>query len=230
MPIHSFTSLSMFEKCPQQYYQMRVRKAYPYKPGPEEQWGNHVHNALEAAGNALVGGRPAQLPPDLAAYQWIIDGVVAVLPGDRFFEHNFNFNKSWRSVGHKDWNHKYWNGKGDVIAISADRKQGVYIDYKTGSDRYPDLGQLELMAVFMKGDFPTLEHIRAGLLYTQTGKTVTRDYTLHQLPALRTVWETKALEVELALQSNTWPMKKSALCPYCAHTTCPYWSPPKAKG
>lgn len=227
--IHSYSSLSMFEKCPQQYYQVRVLKAYPYQPSAEAQWGDYAHNQLEAAGNALVQGQRPQLTPDLSAYQWIVDKLLPSLPGDRLFEFEFNFNRGWQNVAARDWNNKFWTGKGDVIAITPDRKAGIYIDYKTGRDDYPDVKQLELMSVFMKTSFPTLEHVRAGLLFLQTGKAVTRDYTLHQIPALKTMWEQRAMEVELAKSSNSWPMKKSALCPYCPHKTCPNWTPPKSK-
>lgn len=227
--IHSYSSLSMYEKCPQQYYQVRILKAYPYQPSPEAQWGDYVHNQLEAAGKLVIQGQRPQLTPDLQAYQWIVDNLIPSLPGDVLFEFEFNYNRSWQNVHAKDWNNKFWTGKGDVIAITPDRKTGVYIDYKTGNDRNPDVGQLELMAVFMKTSFPTLEQVKAGLLFTQTGKPITKDYTLHQLPALKSIWEQKAMEVELAKASNTWPMKPSALCPWCPHKTCPNWKPQKAK-
>lgn len=230
--IHSYTALSMFDKCPQQYYQVRVAKTYPYQPSAAAQWGDYVHQHLERVGRARtdVPPQPAELPADLQGYAWVTDQLVPSLPGTKLFEYEFNFSKNWRACGAKEWGVKYWTGKGDVVAISEDRQTGVYLDHKTGNDRYPDTDQLELMAVFMKTEFATLEHIRAGLLFVQTGKAVTRDYTAHQLPALRSKWEAKALEVELAKSSDTWPMKPGPLCPWCPHQSCPNWTPPKAKG
>ena len=229
--LHSYSSLSTFEQCPQKYYQTRVLRAYPYVPSEEAKWGDRAHKALEQAGNALVSGNLAGsiLPPEFAAYQWVINNVVAALPGTKLFEFEFSFTARWLHCGARDWSIKTWTGKGDVIGLSHDRKQGVYLDYKTGNDRYPDVDQLELMTVFMKTAFPTLEYVRAGLLFLQSGKPVTRDYTEHQFPLLRTTWEAKARDVELAQASNTWPMKKSSLCPYCPHKTCPNWTPPKPK-
>ncbi len=229
--IHAYSALSMFDKCPQQFYQVRVLKAYPYQPSPEAQWGDYVHQELEKAGRARTWDPAAtvNLPPDLAPYQWIVDNLIPSLPGTKMFEVEFNFNKSWHNVGGRDWSVKYWTGKGDVVAISEDRTTGVYVDFKTGGDRYPDTNQLELMAVMMKANYPTLETVDAALLFTQTAKVEKRTYTLHQLPALRSKWGAKALEVELAKQSNTWPMKKSPLCSWCPHKSCPNWSPPKER-
>jgi len=221
--IHSYTSLSMFDKCPQQYYQVRVLKAYPYVQTPEAAFGDHVHKVLEVAGKAATGTPPQRvpLPPDMVGLQWIVDDLLPSLPGTKLFEFEFNFAQNWRTCDARDWNNKYWTGKGDVVAISDDRRYGVYVDWKTGKDTRPDADQLELMAVFMRKAFPTLEGVRAGLLFTQTGKPVTRDYTVHQIPALQSKWEARALEVELAKKSNTWPTKPSALCPWCPHKTCP---------
>lgn len=229
--IHSYSSLSMFEKCPQQFFQVRVLKAYPYQPSPEAQYGDYVHQHLERVGKARTSTPPgaADLPQDLAHLAWITDTLVPSLPGTKMFEFEFNFGRGWHSCGARDWSVKYWTGKGDVVAISEDRKAGVYLDHKTGSDKYPDTDQLELMAVMMKAAFPTLEFIKGGLLFTKTAKTVTRDYTLHQLPALRSKWEAKALDVELAKTSNDWPMKPGPLCPWCPHKSCPNWREPPVK-
>jgi hypothetical protein len=229
--IHSYSSLSMYDKCPQQFYQVRVLKAFPYKPGPEAQWGDYVHNELEKAGKlaTLTPPRPAQLPPDLAPFQWVVDKLIPMLPGTKMFEVDFNFNRTWHNVGARDWSAKFWTGKGDLVAVSEDRLTGIYIDYKTGNDRYPDTDQLELMGVMMKANYPTLQTVHGHLVFVQTGKVESRTYTEHQLPALRSKWEAKAMDVELAKQSDTWPMKKSPLCPWCPHTTCENWTPPKKK-
>lgn len=229
--IHSYSSLSMFDKCPHQYQQVRVLKRYPYQPGPAAQWGDYVHQELEKAGRlvTLKPPQPAQLPADLAPFQWVVDKLIPMLPGTVMFEVDFNFNKTWHNVGARDWNNKFWTGKGDVVAVSEDRTSGVYVDWKGGNDRFPDADQLELMAVMMKANYPTLQTVHAYLVFLQTGKVEKRTYTEHQLPALRTKWEAKAMEVELAKSSDTWPKKKSPLCPYCPHTVCENWTAPKSK-
>src|SRR5690606_12787129 len=43
----SYSALSAFETCPRQFYEMRIKKAWPDPPGEAQQFGTLVHQYLE---------------------------------------------------------------------------------------------------------------------------------------------------------------------------------------
>lgn len=206
------------------FHAKRVLKLYPFVQSPEAAFGDRAHVALAAA---LTEGTP--LPAEFASYQWVVDRVFPALPVVRMAEVGFNFTAQWRSVGARDWQGKAWMGAADVLALTDDRGSAVVVDHKTGKSRYPDLDQLELMALFTMLDNPSVDYVRGVLLFLQDGHTAVRDFTRAQVAVLRSKWDARALAVEAAAAENVWPRKKSALCPWCPHKPCPNWTPPPEK-
>jgi RecB family exonuclease len=241
---HSFSSLKMLEQCPRQYKVVRIDKLYPYKETPETAFGNRVHDALDKNINA---GHP--LPADLANYQWVVDSLIPALLPWRMGEVEYSFKGDGGPAGHRDWANKYWSGKADVFAVdqpiskywrnavtgeqaTGDEPrptQAQIIDWKTGKSGYPDPEQLELMAMFAFWADPSLQVINGYLVFLQDAKVVRATFTKQQLPGLEVKWKAKAAAEEQRRVSDDWPAVKSHLCPWCPHTACENWTPPKPK-
>lgn len=223
---HSFSSIKLFKQCPTQYKVVRIDKLYPYVQTPEAEFGDRAHAALEANINKGV-----PLPAEFAAYQWILDMIVPALLPVRVAEIDYSYDKQWQPVAPRNWKGKEWSGKADVMAYdnATAPTRAQCIDWKTGKSGYPDPDQLELMALFEFTRSPTVQVVDGYLFFTQDAKVVRSTFTRQSMGYLRTKWEQEVLEIENALATGNWPMKPSALCPWCPHKSCPNWTPPKPK-
>lgn len=216
MAVHSYTALKQFQNCPRQYHEVRVLKLHPYVQSAEAEFGDRAHKALELAGR---DGIP--LPPEFAAYQWVIDDIVKQLPGELHFEYEFSLSSMGNPVPVRDWNRKYWMGKADVLAI--DGTHAICIDYKTGKSKYPDPEQLDLMALFTFNTFPEVERVSGMLLFLQDGVTETTSHTRADLLALSNKFHSITRDIAFANESGQWKENKTPLCGWCPCTTCPNW-------
>ena len=219
---HSYTSLRQFQQCPRQYHEVRVLKRFPYVQSPEAVFGEEAHKALELAG---THGTP--LPEKFAPYQWAVDGIMAQLSPDAQYEYDFSFSATGSPVAPNAWAQKFWSGKADVFAVSADT--AIVVDWKTGKSGYPDKAQLELMAYFAFMAKPEVNTVHGVLVFLQDAKLVTHSYYRKDITAIHTKWWDVVREIKLCEDSGAWEEKPSALCPWCPVTECSNWSPPKPK-
>lgn len=220
--VHSYTSLSQFQKCERQYHEVRVLKRFPYVSSPEAEFGDRAHKALEAAARDGV-----PLPPEFAAYQWVLDDFVARLPGQLHYEYEFSLSSMGNPVPPRDWNRKYWMGKADVMAI--DGEHAIVADYKTGKSKYPDTEQLDLMAMCTFNTFPQVTKVSGVLLFLQDAVTSMTVHTRGDLLKLSNKFHSVTKDIELAQASGVWKEKPSALCPWCPVTECSNWKPKPEK-
>jgi len=96
------------------------------------------------------------------------------------------------------------------------------IDYKTGSNKYPDPKQLQLMALMAFAHFPQLEHIKAGLLFVAHEHFVTSDYERSKIDSY---WEDFTWNLERlhnSFETDTWQANPTPLCGWCPVNTCEY--------
>lgn len=219
---HSYTSLKQFDNCPRQYHEVRVLKKYPFVKTAESEFGDRAHKALE-----LCGRDGIPLPDEFKNYQWVIDDIVRRLPGTVTYEHEFSLSASGSVVPHRAWNQKYWTGKADVLAINGDH--AIVIDWKTGSSRYPDPDQLEMMGMFTLMQFPQINRVSGMLLFLQDGTAETAEVSRSTFSVISGKFYTSAKNIEFAQDSGKWPMNKTGLCPYCPVTDCPNWKPKPEK-
>jgi hypothetical protein len=86
------------------------------------------------------------------------------------------------------------------------------VDYKTGSDRYPDLEQLKLMALMTFVHFPKVNKVKGALLFILKNNLVSEDYERSQIPALWDSFTPKVKRLELSYEKNEWPTNPTPLC------------------
>jgi hypothetical protein len=141
------------------------------------------------------------------------------MEGDKYPEHRMalTYDKVPCTFGAKD----YWvRGIADLLVVNDD--QGFIVDYKTGSNKYPDPKQLQLMALMAFAHFPQLEHIKAGLLFVAHEHFVTSDY---ERPKIDSYWEDFTWNLERlhnSFETDTWQANPTPLCGWCPVNTCEY--------
>ena len=152
----SFSSLKQYVNCPRQYHEVKVLKRFETKPTHQMLYGTDVHEALEKY--AKDG---TDLPHNYKRFATLVDPLLEI-DGEKFPEYKMALTVD--KVPCDFYSKDYWvRGIVDLLIISGDT--AFIVDYKTGSDKYPDMKQLKLMALMTFAHFPEVKTVRAGLLF-----------------------------------------------------------------
>jgi len=209
----SYSGLKDYSNCPKQYHEVKVLKRFAKKPTQQMLYGTQVHTALE---NYVKDGTP--LAKNYERYKKQLD-PLREMSGIKYPEHRMaiTYDKEPCTFGAKD----YWaRGIADLLVIDED--QGFIVDYKTGSNKYPDPKQLQLMALMAFAHFPELQHIKAGLLFVAHEHFVTSEYTREKIDEY---WQDFYWELErmrLSYENGSWQANPTPLCGWCPVHTCEY--------
>lgn len=99
--------------------------------------------------------------------------------------------------------------------------------HNTGSAKYPDTDQLELMALMIFRHYPEVDHVKAALLFIVHDVVVTAKYHRKEAKQKWMLWLKKIEVMEDAARMNIYQESPSGLCPWCPVTDCPHWKPKK---
>ena len=209
----SFSSLKQYINCPNQYYEVKVLKKYETKPTHQMLYGLEVHSALE---NYAKDGK--ELPHNYKRFAAMVDPLLEI-DGERYPEHRMAMTEAGEPC---TWAAKdYWvRGIVDLMIISGDT--AFIVDYKTGSDKYPDLKQLRLMALMTFAHFPEVNHVKAGLLFVLHNNFIPEEYERSQIDEL---WNNFDLDLErlaVSFENDTWQPNPTPLCGWCPVTECEF--------
>jgi hypothetical protein len=216
-PTWSFSSLKLFEQCPRKYYHLRVVKDFKEPVSEAMSYGTDMHKAAE---DYIKSDTP--LPKRFAYMQSTLDSLK-LLPGERLCEYEMGLTKDLKPCGFKDKD-VWFRGIIDLAILDHDTGEARILDYKTGkSTKYADTGQLELMALGVFKHFPTINKVRAGLLFVVANAFIKERYDISQEPKLWTRWIQRHSRIEIAHQSDVWNPNPSGLCrKHCAVKSCPH--------
>lgn len=218
MAAHSYSSISQFLKCQHQYHQVRVLKRFKYIQSAEAVEGERVHALLEKAARARVYiDDSPRLNEVLDKYVYIRDN-----PYDEcMFEYDFSLLEDGSKVPPNRWDIKFWNGKADVLGIRG--ITATVVDYKTGSNKYPDKLQLELMALLTFLSFPQITDVEGVLAFITHNTEVREAYRRSTFkPTFDKLYDITH-DISLTASAGTWSMNPTALCGWCDVTDCPHW-------
>lgn len=209
----SFSSLKDFIGCPKRYYEVKVAKNFETKITDALIYGKEVHSALE---NYVRDG--TELPLNYQRFKKVVDELISI-PGQKFVEFEMALlpNKTPCYFDDKD---RWVRGIADLLIVNGDT--AWVVDYKTGSDRYPDLDQLKLMSLMVFAHFPEVQKVKGALLFILKNSLVGEDYTREQADTLWEAFLAKTKRLELAFTTNEWIEQPSPLCRYCPVTTCKF--------
>ena len=208
----SFSSLKDFVNCPKQYQEIKVLKRFTKFPTEQMRYGTEVHKACED-----YVGEGVPLAENYKRFQPVLDSLVAI-PGTKYPEYRMALDKD-RQVS--AYGKGYWV-RGIVDLLIVDGDHAFLVDYKTGSNRYPDPKQLKLMALMTFAHFPEVQKIKAGLLFVMHESFMDEEYTRDQIPKLWSYFENDLERLSLSYENDTWQANPTPLCGWCPVRTCEF--------
>ena len=104
-----------------------------------------------------------------------------------------------------------------------DEDHAYIIDYKTGSDKYPDIKQLRLMALMVFAHFPEVNTIKVGLLFIVRGSFVDEAYERKDIDSLWDSFSDDLTRMKISMETDVWNPNPTPLCGWCPVQTCEYY-------
>jgi hypothetical protein len=108
----------------------------------------------------------------------------------------------------------------DLLIVDGD--YAFIVDYKTGSNRYPDPKQLKLMALMTFAHFPKVNKIKAGLLFVMHESFMDEEYTRDQIPMLWKYFESDLERLNHSYENDVWQANPTPLCGWCPVRSCEF--------
>ena len=210
----SFSSLKDFINCPKQYYHTKVAQDFVKKASEQMLYGSEVHKALE---NYVRDG--TELAKNYQRFKPQLDALLEI-EGKRYCEYEMALTKDREPCAFSS-DTRWVRGIVDLLII--DGIDAYIVDYKTGSNKYPDLKQLKLMALMTFAHFPQVERIKAGLLFVMHNTFITEDYVRTKADKLWKEFLPHLDQLEMAFAKNMWMAKPGGLCGWCPVVSCNFY-------
>ena len=210
----SFSGLKQFINCPHQYNQVKNLKNFEVKVSTQMLYGTEVHKALEDYARDRT-----TLPAYYQKFKPMIDALLEI-PGEVLVEHKMALTEDKLPCEFSD--EAYWvRGIVDFMVITDDNTAFI-VDYKTGSNKYPDLKQLKLMALMTFAFFPKVEFIKAALMFIVSNSFISEDYKRADIQKLWDSFSADLVRLNHSVETDYWPMNPSPLCRWCPVKTCEF--------
>ena len=212
----SFSSLKEYINCPKKYQEVRILKNYSFIDTPQTIYGKEVHEALELY---VRDGVP--LAKNYMRFKKMVDSLIAI-PGIKYPELKMALTKKMEQCDFND--EKRWvRGIADLVIV--DNEEAYIIDYKTGSNKYPDTKQLRLMALMCFVIFPEVNKIKAGLLFCMKNSFVQESYTREDIHKSWKKFQTPLDRLTMSYEKDEWMPNPTPLCGWCPVETCEHHRP-----
>ena len=209
----SFSSLKQYINCPRQYHEVKVLKRYETKPTHQMLYGTDVHEALEKY--AKDG---TDLPHNYKRFATLVDPLLEI-EGVKYPEYKMALDGN--KVPCEFFSKDYWvRGIVDLLIISGDT--AFIVDYKTGSDKYPDMKQLKLMALMTFIHFPEVKTVRAGLLFILHNNFMPEEYEREDMDKLWNAFTPDLERLRLSYENDAWQANPTPLCRWCPVASCEF--------
>jgi hypothetical protein len=209
----SYSSLKDYINCPKQYHEVKVLKRYTKSVTKQMRYGTEVHAALE---DYVRDGTP--LKKNYEQFKPLLDALLQI-EGERYPEHRMALTNDLKpcSFGAQE----YWvRGIADLMVIDQDH--GYIVDYKTGSNRYPDMNQLKLMALMAFAHFPELVKVKAGLLFVMHNSFINDEFKREDEAKLWDSFKEHLMRLQNSFESGTWQANPTPLCGWCPVDSCEF--------
>jgi hypothetical protein len=209
----SFSSLKDYINCPKKYQEVKVLKRYTIKPTAQMTYGNEVHKACE---DYVAEGKP--LAKNYLKFKPLLDTLMEI-DGTRYPEQKMALDSAGKAC---DYNKGYWvRGIVDLMIIDGDT--AFIVDYKTGSNKYPEPKQLKLMALMAFAHYPEINRIKAGLLFIVHNSFLTEEYKREDVHKLWDAFYPDLNRLDTSYINDVWNPNPTPLCGWCPVDTCPHY-------
>jgi CRISPR/Cas system-associated exonuclease Cas4 (RecB family) len=209
----SFSSLKEYVNCPRQYQELKVLKRHEKKATEQMLYGTVVHKACE---DYVAEGKP--LEKNYLRFKPVLDSLIEI-PGTKYPEYQMALTPDKQPCAFND-DGRWVRGIVDLLIVDNDH--AFIVDYKTGSNRYPDPKQLKLMALMTFAHFPKVKVIKAGLLFVMHESFMSEEYTRDQIPKLWNYFSTDLERLRISYENNIWNPNPTPLCGWCPVKTCEF--------
>ena len=162
----SYSSLKEYQNCPKKYHEIRVLKNYTVKETEQMRYGTEGHKALE---DYVRDG--VELAKNYQRFKPFVDKLISI-PGEKYCEYEMALTYNREPCDFKSED-RWVRGIADLVIVDGD--YAFIVDYKTGSNKYPDPKQLRLMALMLFTYFPAVKKIKAGLLFVMKNSFVSEE-------------------------------------------------------
>lgn len=217
----SYSSLSQYETCPKQFYELRVRKAYKQVETEQIKWGNEVHKAIEEKAKE---NRP--LPERMKQFNKTVEKIQSA-PGQHFSELKLAITEKLTACEFFDAD--VWaRGITDHLVING--VNALNIDWKTGKPK-KNSRQLMMSSGLIFAKFPEVKKVTTAFIWLAYKDPPTKETFYRE--QYNEIWEKfrKPLEeMRWSFENNAWPPKESGLCAgWCPVTDCVHWKPKRVR-
>lgn len=207
----SYSSLKDYINCPKQYQEVKVLKNYQKEMTQQILYGNVVHKALE---NYIKDGEP--LAENYQRFAPLMD-ILKEIPGEFHPELRMALNFDRKAC---KWSDPECWVRGIVDFLVIDGEHAFIVDYKTGSNKYPDVKQLRLMALMVMEHFPQINKVKAGLMFVMHNTFITEEYTREESEKLWNSFIPDLERLKLSYEKDIWHATPNNLCGWCPVKSC----------
>jgi len=210
----SHSALKEFELCPLKYHANKVAKMYPFVESEQMIYGKEVHKVAE---KFLRDG--VDLPEQYEQFRKVLTRF-ANMPGEKHCEEKWALTGKLKPT--KYFAKDVWvRALADLVIIDGDKAKVV--DWKTGSAKYPDLSQLELLSLFIFILHPNVVQVRGALVFLLHDTMLIDTFERKDMEKLWKKWKNKTKLLDAAFESDIWAPKPNALCKnWCNVEHCEY--------
>ena len=175
-------------------------------------YGNAVHKAME---DYVAEGKP--LAKNYERFKSVLD-VFVEMNGTKYPEYKMGLDKDGNA---SPYGKGYW-ARGIVDLLIVDGEDAFIVDYKTGSNKYPEPKQLKLMALMTFAHFPEVQKIKAGLLFVMHDSFLSEEYTRDSIPELWKQFKPDLERLSISYENDVWQTNPTPLCGWCPVKTCEF--------
>lgn len=216
MPV-SFSRLSTFENCEQQFDYLYVSKSVKSQDTDATLYGTRVHEVLEHHGRGLKGDPASQAIVALEGFkeaeQWLplVERINAA-PGEKYYEHEMAIRKDKSPCTWQDPD--VWiRGIADVLVVDNDR--AWCLDWKTGKVK-ANPTQLALFAALVMHSFPAVNEVKTSFIWLKFNETTDAVYSRSKLGHLWLGLEPRFERLQEAVDLGVFKARPSGLCKWCS--------------
>lgn len=209
----SYSHLREYERCPRKYEVNKILKLYPFEQSEEAKYGDLVHKAIED-----FVGKGTPIPEKFKQFRAVAEAAMRK-PGRKIPEMAMGITRTLGPCGFFD--KQVWaRGKADLVIIDDDNFTARIIDWKTGSNKYPDLDQMELMSLMLFTHEPHIRVVKSALIYIVKDDMKTLTMTREQAPKYWQKYIERVARIEAARAEGVFNPKQGPLCGWCPHKPC----------
>ena len=214
----SYSSLKKYRTCAKQFFEVKVARNFKEPEHTEATiYGKSYH---EAAENYMRDGTP--LPDGFLFTKPHLDTLRSI-PGTLYCEHAMGLTQDLAPCGFAD-PEAWCRGIADLLVVNEDAGKAYCVDYKTGSAKYADMRQLELMALMVFEHFPTVKKVKTGLLFVVHNEFKKDVFVATDKHALWGKWNEDVSRLEGSYTTGVWNPTRSGLCrKHCPVESCSHY-------